>query len=53
MVNIEKVAAMRADLVDLLKEHPELDEFVEDAYENLWAIQKTLEIEEEEDEDEY
>ena len=52
MEEIEKVAAMRADLIDLLKEHPELDEFVEDAYENLWAIQKTLEIEGEE-EDEY
>ena len=52
MEEIEKVAAMRADLVDLLREHPELDEFVEDAYENLWAIQKALEIEEEDD-DEY
>ncbi|MGA1820981.1 MAG: hypothetical protein ACMUIG_00480 [Thermoplasmatota archaeon] len=52
MEEIEKVAAMRADLFDLLREHPELDEFVEEAYENLWAIQKVLEIEEEDD-DEY
>ncbi len=42
---------MRIALSTLAKEHPELEEFVEDANEELWVIELALEIEEEDDED--
>lgn len=49
MSSAKDIGEMRTELSALLKEHPELEEFVEEANEELWAIELALEIEEEGD----
>jgi len=49
MSSAKNIEEMRAELSALAMEHPELEEFVEDANEDLWAIELALEITEEED----
>ena len=47
MSSAKDIGAMRTELSALLKQHPELEEFVEEANEELWAIEIALELEEE------
>jgi hypothetical protein len=49
MSSAKDIGQMRTDLSALLKQHPELEEFVEEANEELWAIELALELEEEDD----
>ena len=46
MSSAKHVSEMRTELSALLKEHPELEEFVEEANEELWAIELALELSE-------
>ena len=46
MSSAKDIGAMRAELSALVRDHPELEEFVEDANEELWAIELALELEE-------
>ncbi len=46
MSSAKNIGAMRAELSALITDHPELQEFVEDANEELWAIELILEMEE-------
>ena len=49
MSSPKDIEEMRAELSALAKEHPELEEFVEDANEELWVIELALEIQEKEE----
>jgi len=46
MSSAKDIGSMRAELSALIRDHPELEEFVEDANEELWAIELALEMEE-------
>ena len=45
MSSAKDIGAMRVELTALIRDHPELEEFVEDANEELWAIELALEME--------
>ena len=47
MSSAKRIGEMRTELSSLLDEHPELEEFVEEANEELWAIELALELSEE------
>jgi len=51
MSSAKDIGAMRAGLSALIRDHPELEEFVEDANEELWAIELALEMEEVDEDD--
>ncbi|MGA1792851.1 MAG: hypothetical protein ACMUHM_02775 [Thermoplasmatota archaeon] len=51
MSSAKDIGEMRAELSALLKDHPELEEFVDDANEELWAIELALEIQEDDEDD--
>ena len=51
MSSAKNIGAMRAELSALVTEHPELEEFVEEANEELWAIELVLEMEEGDEDD--
>jgi hypothetical protein len=48
---IKEIEEMRTALSELAKAHPELDELVEDASEDLWALSLALEVEKEDEDD--
>ena len=52
MSSAKEIGGMRTALAALSKEHPELEKFVEDANEELWALEVVLEIEEDDEEEE-
>jgi hypothetical protein len=47
MSSVKDIGEIRTELSILLKERPELEEFVEKANEELWAIELALGMEEE------
>ncbi|MBN1390678.1 MAG: hypothetical protein JXA22_08570 [Candidatus Thermoplasmatota archaeon] len=51
MSSAKDIGTMRAELSALLKQYPELEEFVSDANEELWTIEIALEIEEDGEDD--
>jgi hypothetical protein len=51
MSSPKDIEEMRTELSALAKEHPELEEFVEEANEDLWAIELALEIQEDDEEE--
>jgi hypothetical protein len=52
MCSAKEIGVMRAELSTLAKEHPEFDDFVEGANQELWAIELMLEMDEKDDEEE-
>jgi hypothetical protein len=48
---IKEIEEMRTALSELAKEHPELDDLVDDANEDLWALSLALEVEKEDVDD--
>ena len=46
MSSAKDIGEMRSELSALVKEHPELEDFIEEVNEELWAIELALEIEE-------